>query len=520
MDRDNIYIIGGVSNKFTYRPAKGKGFKEMAYEVANDVLKNTGISPYEIDSFGLASMVPGGFGTEGGEIAIGIANEIGLKNCRKIRTIKETSSTGGEALSEACEDIAYNPRIKNSLIIGCELMGDDKEIIKKTLSSAVGERERNLSFEMMHEGDLLMGSLEDWFGLDESAFSKYILSRIAVGKYGRGKEWEKAQYHEKKIDFKDYKKSESVTNRFKMLDVVPTSNGASAIILSKNIPEKPPNNRIVRIRGIGQGTAPPSVSDRKGPVYYFQAIRQSYKYACEDACVSLEYLKDILKDDFAILHDAFPSIEIAFLKELDFDKNDIVKLLVSGKTNPCGGLKVWGHAIGASGVLQAALASELLYNVKKYKRSLITSVGGPLTNVYTSILEAGDAKGNFPELLEKERYNEDKFAKYLQPDGEYEKILQSLSEKKGIVIGNTEVKGKHFNLVQLGPEDRKELAYSRNKIDLGRFVDIEPSEEGLYRVKAIYRRSPAKIILKSLSRFPETRKIKKEAKMAFKQSIS
>lgn len=513
MSRHDVYIIGGASTKFTYRPVEG--FEKMAYNVMDDILEKTKIYPGEIDDFRLASMVPGGFGTESGEITSEIANKKRLINCRKIRPVEATSSTGGEALSDAYEAVAYNPKIKNSLVVGCELMGYDKEILRKILSGAVGKRERELSFEMMHEGDLLMSPLVEWFGLSDSALSKHVLSRIAIKKQDR-EDWEGAQFEGDRISFRDYKKCKSVTKRLKLYDVVPTSNGACAILLSKYPPKTLPNGRIVRIRGSGQGTDRGSVSDREGPIDYFRSIRLSYKYACEDAGVSLEYLKKTLEDNFAFIHDAFPSIEIAFLKELGFDKDEIVKLIISGKTNPYGGLKKCGHAIGASGILQAIQAYKKFCDGKG-NRSFTTSVGGPLTNVYTTILEARDIDGEFPKLSNKEIYNEARFKKYLKSDGEYKKILESLTAEKGKVIANTMVNDNHVNLVQLGPTDIKELAYSAKEIDLNTFVDIE-LDEGVHKVTAVYRRLPH--IRGSLRRFSERQRIKREAKNAFEEPVS
>ncbi|NIO19399.1 MAG: hypothetical protein GTN76_01285 [Candidatus Aenigmarchaeota archaeon] len=524
----DVYIVGGASTRFTYRPEME--FEEMAYEAVNNALKMTGIPIDKIDSFGLASMVPGGFGKKSGEISIEIAEKVGLNlhNCEIISPVEVTSSSGGEALSRAYNHIAHHPNMEYSLVLGCELMGEDKETIKETLLSAVGKRERKF-LRMLDEGDLLMSPLVDWFGLGEGGLSKHILSRISVGKYKRGKNWPEAQYHEDEVDFSKYRKTDRITQLFKIYDVVPTSNGACAILLSKHPPEKPLNDRIVRIRGTGQGVASPSVSDRKGPVDYFQSIRLSYKRACKNAGVSLEYLRKTVAEDFAIIHDAFPSIEIAFLKELGFDKREIVNLLISGKTNPYGGLKVCGHAIGASGVLQAVQAWKKLCEDKGYKRSFTTSVGGPLTNIHTSILEAMDADGEFPQLSEEEMYIENDFLSYLQPDSGYEKILKELNDERGMVIANTMVKDTaygdvHVNLVQLGPEDRKEIAFSKSKIDLGRYVDIEPfkGEEGIYRVKNLYRRDLKRIITDSqgsLKRLQERGGIKKAAKRAFKESL-
>ena len=70
----------------------------------------------------------------------------------------------------------------------------------------------------------------------------------------------------------------------------------------------------LEIMGMGQAIAPLSLTARRGDPRRAQSIRRAVVRACRDAAVDLRWL---LECDFALLHDAFVSIELSFLRELE-----------------------------------------------------------------------------------------------------------------------------------------------------------------------------------------------------------
>src|SRR5205807_5963886 len=71
---------------------------------------------------------------------------------------------------------------------------------------------------------------------------------------------------------------------------------------------------------------------------------------------------------FAVLHDAFPSIELSFLLSLGFDWDSATYRMQQYWPNPFGGLLTFGHALGASGLVQVVKALHTFAGDGRYVR--------------------------------------------------------------------------------------------------------------------------------------------------------
>jgi hypothetical protein len=104
-----------------------------------------------------------------------------------------------------------------------------------------------------------------------------------------------------------------------------------------------------------------------------------------------------------VVHDAFASIELAFLLAMGLPWEVARERMVEGWSNPVGGLLSFGHALGASGLVQVNKAHHLFCVDQRYlqegrKRqgfredgalAFTTSVGGPLSHVVGVVLRGG-----------------------------------------------------------------------------------------------------------------------------------
>lgn len=160
---------------------------------------------------------------------------------------------------------------------------------------------------------------------------------------------------------------------------------------------------LVAVTGVGEGSMGCDVLLRPFPPGWVESIRKAYAMTCADAGLSLH---DLRQADFAVLHDAFPSIELAFLLSMGFDWDGAWTRMDRAWSNPLGGLTTFGHAVGASGLVQLAKACHILQADRHYllpcdeasltpvpgcgqpqERCLITSVGGPLTHIAMAVLQ-------------------------------------------------------------------------------------------------------------------------------------
>ncbi len=88
-----------------------------------------------------------------------------------------------------------------------------------------------------------------------------------------------------------------------------------------------------------------------------RSVRQALHSLCRVTGTNLDFLRASV---FAVIHDAFLSIEMAFLGALGLASHDAVQRAMTFWPNPYGGLTAFGHALGASGLVQIAKAFHAL----------------------------------------------------------------------------------------------------------------------------------------------------------------
>ncbi|KJE48727.1 MULTISPECIES: thiolase domain-containing protein [Acidiplasma] len=184
-----------------------------------------------------------------------------------------------------------------------------------------------------------------------------------------------------KINVDDVLNSPVVSTPLKMLDICLMSDGAAAAILASEDAAKSFSDKPVLIKSIGASSDTMRLADRtfgdvpllpnetkndyknlKYPgVHSFKAGRLAAKMAYERAGI-----KNPEKEvDFAELYDAYTSAEIQAYEDMGFCRyGDGGKFIEEGRPNidgdiPVnmeGGLQASGHAIGATGIMQAVYA--------------------------------------------------------------------------------------------------------------------------------------------------------------------
>ncbi len=249
------------------------------------------------------------------------------------------------------------------------------------------------------------------------------MAKVAIKNHGNAKHNPFAQ-SPKKLSVKQIRNSQMVAYPLTRLDCCVMSDGAAvAILASEKMAEKLSSNPI-RITGVGSATDTMRLADRPfGDVPLLSnENKKEYKdldypgvHSCRAGRLAAKQaykmakIKDPLKDlSFVELHDAFTSSEIQTYEDLGLCKiGEGGKYIDSGNAhyggkcpvNLSGGLIGAGHAIGASGLMQAVFAFWQLQGtikkhfknnklqIKKPKRGLIHSHGGTGTYVTATVME-------------------------------------------------------------------------------------------------------------------------------------
>lgn len=159
-----------------------------------------------------------------------------------------------------------------------------------------------------------------------------------------------AHFHHKRVTQADIDSGATVASPLRLFDCCPVSDGAAAIIISR----EPRDERSMPIIGSGVGTDVISLAQREEHTT-FAAAKEAARVAYAQAGITAA---DV---DLAEVHDCFTIAEIVAMEDLGLAApGAAVELIRAGETgiggtmpvNPSGGLKAGGHAIGATGVGQ------------------------------------------------------------------------------------------------------------------------------------------------------------------------
>ena len=338
-------------------------------------------------------------------------------------TYASTSESGGVALLRAFRDLAQG-RVETALVVAGEQMFSPSPTARPRDRAAIGAWIRGVldpreaephALSMLPIGDLLMDHLAWSSGMPGDLWRE-VTEAVTLDKYRAAALHSHTMQGARERDrgpttcvgYGDERTNPWVTPLFRRDDVCASANGATALLLTTRLELLPPGGPRVRIVGMGEGTTNVTFAGRGGPLHRFAAIRSALRQLLRGAGLDASLLRDRATTG-AILHDAFPSIELAFLAELS-DGPDwpwVLDRFVSGWSHPLGGLCGGGHALGNSGLFQAASATHLLTRDERYLRGapaetpgawLLTNVGSALTSVVATLL-ADEARPEVAEAL-------------------------------------------------------------------------------------------------------------------------
>lgn len=188
-----------------------------------------------------------------------------------------------------------------------------------------------------------------------------------------------------------------VVEPFGLLDCVPQSDGAAAVLIVAGDVVDRYTDKPVWVRGVGLGMDR-VMHQHKHDMTSFPATKKAAKHAYAMAGVQPS---DI---DVAEVHDCFSGVEIIDYEDLGFcSPGEGAKLIERGETeldgripvNPSGGLKAKGHPPGATGVAQCVelyeqLRGEAANQIDGARWGLAHNIGGPTAVSAVTILQ-GDA---------------------------------------------------------------------------------------------------------------------------------
>ncbi len=220
---------------------------------------------------------------------------------------------------------------------------------------------------MLAVGDAVMDVMRRSFDLPAHGLEDF-LARVAARKAQVG-----ANYPAGINAGKPFKRDTPRTPWFDASDIAVPCCGAAATIVTSDealieaiAAAKRPRFRtapLTEVLGVADGSTNPDLLHRKAPLLFAPAVYGAMAGCADDASVPVSTFTSCA---FGVVHDAFPSIELSFLLALGLGWDRSAERMAEGWSNPVGGLLTFGHALGASGLVQVNKAHHLFSVDRRY----------------------------------------------------------------------------------------------------------------------------------------------------------
>ncbi len=372
--KDKVAIIGMGCTKFGERWDVGP--EDMLIEAAYEAYEDAGIDPKDIQAAWVGTLRSG----EAGGI---VADALKIRNI-PITRVENWCATGHEALRNAAFGVASG-MYDVAMAIGYEKLKDTgggglgvgrgTNPVTQARATAPGYF------------SLIANRYFHHYGIPEDE-GKELLAQIAVKNHHNGSMSPKAHF-QKPVTVEQVVNAPIIAWPLGLFDCCPTTDGAAAAIicradLARNFRDDP-----VYIKGIGFSVDSMLPHTRPGFDWMgFEANREAARQAYEQAGVT-NPRKDL---DLAVVHDCFTITEMVIYEDLGFTergkgpdeiRNGTFTLEGELPVNTDGGLKSFGHPVGASGLRTAYEIYTQLQGragprqVKDAELGLCHTLGGP-----------------------------------------------------------------------------------------------------------------------------------------------
>ncbi len=317
-----------------------------------------------------------------------------------------TSDSGAWAFAQAVRAARTSERPATVLVVAGQVMPAGYAS-QYQIRTVLGEEDQAQGLDMLVVGDLLMDAMRRTQGQSRAEVEEF-LARVSERKFAGARAYPAALQSGRPT-----RRSARRTPYFDGADIATPCCGAAATIITSDeelvsqlarawLPRHA-GLPVVEALGVGEGSSNASFLRRQSPLVFGTAVREAFVATADDARVPLSALPSC---SFAVVHDAFPSIELAFLLSLGFSWEQATDRIRDGWSNPYGGLLTFGHALGASGLVQVNKTHHIFSGDRRYLRpsdaggelmspaglgdmAFTTSVGGPLSHVVGALFRAG-----------------------------------------------------------------------------------------------------------------------------------
>jgi len=339
--RDKVAIVGMGCTAFAEH--WDKGVPDLLVEAAEEAYASAGVDREQVDAYWL--------GTLGSGISGLVLSEALKTPYKPVTRLENMCATGSEALRNAAYAVASGA-YDLVMAIGVEKLKDSG------YSGLVGQpipgdgTESTMSAPAMFS--LLAPAYAKKYGVDEGQL-KDVLARIAWKNHVNGAKNPKAQFRAE-VPIDKIKASPKVAGMLGIFDCSGVSDGAAAAILCRAEDAHRYTDRPIFIKALAFAAGP--AEGYLSSSYDFTSFTEVVR-SCEDAYRQAGVRNPREEISMAEVHDCFTPTELVLMEDMGFSpRGQAWKDVLEGRfdldgpqpINPDGGLKSFGHPIGASGL--------------------------------------------------------------------------------------------------------------------------------------------------------------------------
>lgn len=343
-----IAIIGMGKTKFGDNFEKS--YFDMVVEAAHGALEDAGLDALDIPAAWLGTCYAYAYTTEG-NAGTSLAEPLGLYDLPVTR-VANYCATGMDALRNACFAVACG-EYDLALVVGAEKMRD----VPPRGSLVAQHVEKGHPLYCKGRTAPGMFALVANRYADKYGDVKEAMAKVSVKNHHNGALNPKAHF-QREVTIEQVLRAPMVAEPIGLLDCCPTTDGAAAVIITRAELAKRYTDDFVVIRGIALSASLGYFSAQFQPDWDFLGFRAT-RVAAQRAYEQAGITQPFDQIDVAEVHDCFTITEIVNYEDLGFcGPGEGVAFISEGVSaldgalpvNTSGGLKSYGHPIGASGV--------------------------------------------------------------------------------------------------------------------------------------------------------------------------
>jgi acetyl-CoA C-acetyltransferase len=340
--RDQVAIVGMGCT--TFGEHWDRSVDDMLIDATTECYASTsGITPADVDAYWLGTMASGLSGMV-------LAKPLALEY-KPVTRVENFCATGSEAFRNACYAVASGA-YDTAMAVGVEKLKDSgfSGLVRPQIANDGTSPDLTLTAPAAFS--LLDPAYCRKYGVDPSAFRE-AMTHVAWKNHQNGAKNPRAQFR-KPVAKEKISGSALVAGRLGVFDCSGVSDGAAAALIVRAEDAHRYTDRPMYVKGLSLVAGPGSGASDPGYDYTsFPEVVVSSADAYAQAGIAATDL------DLAEVHDCFTPTEIVLMEDLGFSpRGSAWKDVLNGdfdlggriSVNPDGGLKSFGHPVGASGL--------------------------------------------------------------------------------------------------------------------------------------------------------------------------